>query len=303
MSYLKEEVKAGIILVSSLVILSGFVILIGGSRFFEKYDTYYVKVKNAAGLEEGAQVKLGGVRVGRVLSIKPPLHAGEPITITIGVKKGTPLYKGTKALITQIGFVGDIYLLLSVDKTTDERLKIGDVIPSDEQVQFTELMAKLDDISKSVDGLIKDADRVFSKKNIDNVERLIENTDKAIVSGSSNLDRISLSLKSTTDQLGHVLVEVESLVKGNKGEVSQLIKKARESMEQAGHMIRAIEETAKTVNKTTGSVDRTIDLQSQNIDMLLKTLTRTTEDLHEVMLEIKNKPWSILYKERSAREE
>jgi ABC-type transporter Mla subunit MlaD len=302
-AYLKEEVKAGLIVVSSLVILSAFVILIGGTRFFEKFDTYYVKVKNAVGLEEGAQVKLGGVRIGRVISVREPVNAGDSITVKIGVKKDTPLYKGTKALITQIGFVGDIYLLLSVDKTTNERFKVGDTIPSDEQVQFTELMAKLDEISGSVNGLIKDVNALFSKKNIENVERLIENTDKAIMSGSSSLDKVAVSLKATTDKLEHVLVEVESLVKGNKGEVTQLIKKARENMEKASDMIRAFEETAKTVDKTAKSVDRTIDLQSQNVDVLLKTLTRTSEDLHDAMLEIKHKPWSVIYKEGTVREE
>lgn len=303
MAYLKEEVKAGLIIVSALVLLSGFIILIGGARMFEKFDTYYIKVKNAAGLEEGAQVKLGGVRVGQVIGVREPVSAGDSITIKIGVKRGTPLYKGTKALITQIGFVGDIYLLLSVDKTTNERFKPGETIPSDEQVQFTELMAKLDEISGSVNGLIKDVDALFSKKNIDNVEKLIANTDKAIVSGSSSLDKVAGSLKETTDKLEHVLVEVEALVKGNKREIAQLIMRAREGMEKAHDMIRTFEETAKTVDKTAKSVDRTIDLQSRNIDALLKTLTKTSEDLHDAMLEIKHKPWSVIYKEDTVGEE
>ena len=64
LAYLKEEIKAGIIIISSLIILSGFTILISGSQLFEKFDVYYIKVMNAAGIESGSQVKLGGVRVG-----------------------------------------------------------------------------------------------------------------------------------------------------------------------------------------------------------------------------------------------
>ncbi|HTR44106.1 MAG TPA: MlaD family protein, partial [Thermodesulfovibrionales bacterium] len=116
--YLKDEIKAGVIIVSSLVILSVFVILIGGSSFFEKSDIYYTKVMNAAGLEKGAEVKLGGVRVGRVSEIREPEGPGKPVTVEMAMKKGTALYKGTKALITQIGFVGDTYLLLTIDHTT-----------------------------------------------------------------------------------------------------------------------------------------------------------------------------------------
>ena len=74
---MKEEVKAGTIVVVSLVILSAFIILIGGGRLFDDYDKYQVHVMNAGGLEVGAQVRLGGVRIGRILSIKPPAGPGK----------------------------------------------------------------------------------------------------------------------------------------------------------------------------------------------------------------------------------
>src|SRR5512143_4287478 len=110
MAHLRDEIKAGIIVITSLVILSLFIILIGRREFFEAFDVYYLRIMNAAGLDAGAEVRLAGVRVGRVLDITAPASAGEPVTVKIGIKKGTPLYTGTKALITQIGFVGDIYL-------------------------------------------------------------------------------------------------------------------------------------------------------------------------------------------------
>ncbi|MGQ9570766.1 MAG: hypothetical protein ACUVUQ_07985 [Thermodesulfovibrionales bacterium] len=53
-AYMKETIKSGLLITVSLLILSGFIILIGGSQFFEKFDHYYVKVTNAAGLEVGA---------------------------------------------------------------------------------------------------------------------------------------------------------------------------------------------------------------------------------------------------------
>lgn len=303
MAFLKEEIKAGMIIAASLLLLSGFVILIGGSQVFEKLDTYYIKVMNAAGVEEGAQVKLGGVRVGKVLSIVPPASPGEPVTIKIGVKKGTVLYKGTRASITQVGFVGDIYLLLSIDKTTSERFNAGDTIPSDEQVQFTVLMARLDSISQSVDGLIKDIDSIFSDKNIREIESLLKNANTAIVSGSSNLDKVATALKSTTAKLELVLNEVEGLVKDNRTEIAQLIKRAREGVEKAGDMVRTIEEAAKNAKMTIKSADRAIDRQSQNLDNLLTTLNRTTEDLRDALHEIKSKPWSFVYREERGKEE
>ena len=295
---MKEEIKAGIIIIASLMILSGFIVLIGGSQLFEKLDVYYIQVMNASGLETGAQVRLGGVRVGRVLDIKAPDKPGEPVSVEIGIKRGTVLYKGTKALISQVGFVGDIYLLLAVDNTTNEKIKAGDIIPSEEKVQFDVLMAKINGLSQSVDTLIKDIDKLFNEKNIKGIESLIGNTNNAIVSGSTSLDKVASSLKATTDKLERVLSEIEDIVKVNKDEVSQLIKKAREDIDKAGEMIKSIESTAKSVDRTSKSVDRVIDLQSRNIENLINTMTNTTEELQELLQEIKHKPWSIIYKEK-----
>lgn len=293
---MKEEIKAGIIIVVSLLIMSVFVVLIGGGQFMNKYDKYYVRVQNAAGLEAGAQVKLGGVRVGRILSIREPDGPGKPVTIEIGVRQGTPVYKGTKALITQIGFVGDIYLLLTVDQTTNERIKIGEDIPSDPTIEFTMMMAKMNTLSESVDGLIKDVDRLFSPQNVKKIENLIVDTNKAIVSGSSSLEKVAVGFKSAAAKLELVLNEVEGLIKSNKGEVSDLIKKAREDLQKAGEMIKSLEETSRSVGKTSNSIDKAVVQQSQNLDVLLTTMTRTTEELQELLVEIKNKPWSIIYK-------
>lgn len=295
---MKEVIKAGIIILSSLVILSVFVILIGGSSVYEKLDKYYVKVMNVGGLEVGSQVRLGGVRVGRVTNISVPKNPGELVTVEIGIKKGTKLYKGTKALITQTGFVGDIYMLLSVNNTIEEIIKPGDIIPSEEQAQFSLIMTKIDILSSSIDKLVNDIDKIFSDKNIKGIESLIGNTNNAIVSSSSNLENVANSLKSTTEKLNIVLSEIEEIVKTNKGEFSQIIKKAKDDVMRAEDMIKSIESTAKTVENTSKTVDKTILLQSKKIEQLLNSMTETSEELRELIQEMKNKPWSLIYKEK-----
>lgn len=294
---MKEEIKAGIIIVSSFLVLSALVILIGGSRFFEKVDLYSVKVMNATGLEVGTQVKLGGVRVGSVKAIKEPTGPGRRVTVEIGLKQGTPVYKGTRAMITQNGFVGDIFMLLAVDKTTEGRIMPGGEIPSEESADFAQIMTKLDGLSQTVEGLVKDVDKIFSPRNVAEIERLIGNTNRAIVSGSASIEKVASSLKSTTDKLEGVLGEVEDLVKTNKPEVAGLIKKAREDLDRAGEMIKSFESAAKSADKATRSVDSLVDRQAAGLGNLVDTVTRTAEDLQDLLQEVRQKPWSVVYKE------
>jgi ABC-type transporter Mla subunit MlaD len=135
------------------------------------------------------------------------------------------------------------------------------------------------------------------------IEKVIENMNKTITSTSSSVDQIISALKVTTDKLGLVLNEVEGLVRENRGEVSLTIKKAREDMEKVGELIKAFEETMKTVNKASQSVESAINLQSQNLDQLLNLMIRTTQDLQDLIQEIKTKPWSLIYKEGKGKEE
>ncbi len=296
--YLREEIKAGAIIVASFVILGAFVILIGGSRFFEKSDMYYTKFMNAAGLEKGAQVRLGGVSVGRVLDIKEPVGPGKPLTVEIAIKKGTLLYNGTKALITQTGFVGDTYLLLTIDHTTAGRIGVGEEIPSEARTDFDMIMTRLYEISQNVDVLVKDVDRFFNEKNAREIDKLLRNMNETVVSISSNVEQVSSSLRTTIDKIGSALNEVEGIVSTNKGEVTELIRRARKDLDKAGDTIARIEEAAKKIDAVSGSAGQAIDVLSQNLDNLISDLTKATEDLRDGIQEIRRKPWSILYKEK-----
>jgi ABC-type transporter Mla subunit MlaD len=200
-------------------------------------------------------------------------------------------------MITQNGFVGDIFMLLAVDKTTEGRIMPGGEIPSEESADFAQIMTKLDGLSQTVEGLVTDVDKIFSPKNVAEIERLIGNTNKAVVSGSASIEKVASSLKSTTDKLEGVLGEIEDLVKTNKPEVAGLIKKAREDLDRAGEMIKSFESAAKSADKATGSVDRFVDRQAASLGNLVDTVTRTAEDLQDLLQEVKQKPWSVVYKE------
>lgn len=313
MAYHSEEIKAGLIIVLAFAILSGFVILIGGSQAFAKYDTYTIRVLDAAGIEEGAQVKLGGVRIGRVQAVIPPAAPGEPIIISLGVKQGTPLYQGTKAAISQVGLMGDIYIQLAingVDQGVKARFRPGETIPVTEQVQLAAMMARLNRISESVEGVVKDLGRVFkdvdlifSDQNVKEVASLLRNANTAIVSGSSRIDQIAASVKGSTGRLERTLTEVEGLARETRAEVAPLLARARGDLDQAGQLIRSLEQTSKSTTGTMLTADRVIDRQSRNLDRLSQALIRTSEELRDTLNEIRNKPWSVLYKENRGGEE
>ncbi|MGD2080360.1 MAG: MlaD family protein [Nitrospirota bacterium] len=303
MAFLRDEVKAAVIVAGSLVTLSVLVVLIGGAKLFRDYDTYYTKVTNAAGLEVGAQVRLGGVRSGRVLDIVAPREPGDLVTIVIGVEEGTALYNGTTARISQIGFVGDIYLLLSVKSTRAGRLEPGATLPSEEPVEFSELMAGLEGISVTLDKLLRDMDRLFNEKNIRGIERLVENTNTAIVNASSNLDEVAAGLYDTTEKMQEVLGEVRLLVSEGRGDFDEVMDKAKKNLDRAEVMLEAVGESARKVGDASDAVGGAVGRQDRSIDELLSNLNRTLRDLQDLLQSLRLKPWSVIYQEEGQKEE
>ncbi len=303
MAFLRDELKAAIIIAGSMITLSALIIVIGGAKLFVEYDSYYTKVTNAAGLEVGAQVRLGGVRAGRVLDIVAPQKPGDLVTIVIGVKEGTPLYNGTTARISQIGFVGDIYLLLSVRSTGTGRLEPGSTVPSEEPVEFSELMAGLERISGSLEELLTDMDHLFNEKNIKGIERLVENTNTAIANASSNLDVVATGLYETTGKMQEVLDEVQLLLRDGRGDLDEVFEQAKKDLDKAEEMLATVEDTARKVGDASDAVGGAVDRQDRNIDELLSNLNRTLRDLQDLLQSLKLKPWSAIYREERPKEE
>lgn len=309
MVYLKEEIKAGVIIISAFVLLSLAVIVIGGKHFLKSYDFYYIKVKNVTGVDVGSMVKLAGVTVGAIVDIIPPQAPGDFVTIKIGLKKGTKIFKGTEAVISQIGFIGDIFLLLSVDKTFNEPIIPGSIIQSTERIQFSTVMTKIDELSDSVNNLVSDVDKLFSQRNLSHVDNILVNTNglmSSMGSSAGNINKAVTSLHGVASQLSLVLKDVQDAVKGGKegkGGIEEILKKSSADLDKTGDMIKAMEIAATHVGQTSNSVTNAINQQNINIDELLRSMTKTSEDLREALQELRNRPWSIIYKEGKEKED
>ncbi|MBF0554181.1 MAG: MCE family protein [Nitrospirae bacterium] len=302
-SYIKDEIKAGVVVVTTLLVISVFVILVGGGLFRGKYDIYYVKLKDVAGIDVGSQVRLGGMRVGKITNIIIPDTAKDPLTIVLGINKGTKFYKGTKAMISQIGFVGEIYMGLSLGDIAESKIEPGSTIPSEETVGFGDLLIKLAKATESLNKLLKDVDAMFGKQNQKQVEDLLANTNKAVITVNAEIQNVSHSLTKTFAKMDGVLKELNELLKDNKGEVATLLKTVTQEVRKIGTLVEAFEKIAGSLTKTSNSVNNLVDDQSQNLTEVMKNITTTLEDLQGALQEIKSKPWSFLYKEKENENE
>jgi phospholipid/cholesterol/gamma-HCH transport system substrate-binding protein len=160
-----RELRLGAFIVVTLLILATGIFLIG-SRESLLHPTYRVKADfpNVAGLNLGADVRVGGIREGTVRDIKLPAHPGGAVTVVVGLEKATHgiVKKDSIASIRSEGLLGDKYMEISFGSEEAAPLKDGESIASEPPFDISDLMAKTNQILDSASDTAKNAEATTS---------------------------------------------------------------------------------------------------------------------------------------------
>lgn len=164
-----NEIKIGIMLIGCLV---GFVFITLTVGSFALYNGYhvYVEMKDVAGLEDNAPVKLNGVDVGQVKKVS--INYGQEdttLTLDLWIKQGTKISPTAQVGVKTMGLMGEKYISITqkdvatpiAAHTTlkgangadmDELLKQANVLAGQLQLLLTDLRS----VADNVDGILVD---------------------------------------------------------------------------------------------------------------------------------------------------
>jgi phospholipid/cholesterol/gamma-HCH transport system substrate-binding protein len=146
---MSQNLRLGIFIVITLAILAVGVFLIGSreSMFRPSYKvrTYF---DNVAGLDEGADVRIGGLRKGSVKSIQLPKQPDGKVLVLMDLAKETQsiVKMDSMAEIKSEGMLGDKYIEVSFGSMQAENLRGGETIGSRPPVDVSDLFGKANQI-------------------------------------------------------------------------------------------------------------------------------------------------------------
>ena len=146
---MSKEVRLGLFIVVTLAILFAGVFLIGNTETLFK-STYRVKAEfqNVAGLNDGADVRVGGIHEGTVRKIDLPKRPDGKVTVVMDLQSATRdiVKKDSLAAIKSEGLLGDKYVDVSFGSQAAERLKDGETIGSEPPLDISDLLSKTNQI-------------------------------------------------------------------------------------------------------------------------------------------------------------
>ncbi|MDP8240162.1 MAG: MlaD family protein [Candidatus Hatepunaea meridiana] len=197
-----QRVRLGIFLLVAGGILITIMIIVTGSKLFEKRDDYFVRYRDVSvsGINIGAQVKYHGVRVGRVESIDIDPEQIETIVIALSLKGGTPVKTDVKAVISSLSITGIKIIELTGGSTEASTLEPGSEIPAGTS-QMQMITGKAEIVSEKLELVLNNLANMTSGENQQRLVQLIDNTTQVLADVHIILEDNSPSIARTVENL------------------------------------------------------------------------------------------------------
>jgi len=140
------------VIVGTLVILAIGIFLIGDKEFlFSSTYRLQASFKNVTGLNNGAQVRVGGIHKGTVRQILLPTQPDGEMTVVMDLESSTRdvIKKDSRAAIQTEGLLGNKYVEISFGSNEAPQVKDGDAIGGVPPLDISDLMKKANEILDS----------------------------------------------------------------------------------------------------------------------------------------------------------
>ncbi len=145
--------RLGVFIVVALLIFAGGVFWIGKKQFLF-HSTYRLKAEfqNVAGLNGGAEVRVGGIHEGTVRQIQLPIRPNEKVRVLMDLAGGTRnvIKKDSLATIRSEGLVGDKFVEISFGSEQSPKVGDGDMIQGEPPLQISDLLNKTNEVLDSI---------------------------------------------------------------------------------------------------------------------------------------------------------
>ena len=202
--------RLGAFIVCTLAILVAGVFIIG-SRQYLFSSTYQLKAQfdNVAGLDAGADVRVGGVHSGTVRSILLPHRPGEMVTVVMELGKSTHeiIKQDSVATIETEGLLGNQYMAISFGSAGKADVRAGDIIASQPPLEMADMLNKASGILDSSQQAVQNATQATA--NLDSISSKIDHG-QGTVGALINDRQLYNNLQQTTSTLRDTMVQAQA---------------------------------------------------------------------------------------------
>jgi phospholipid/cholesterol/gamma-HCH transport system substrate-binding protein len=163
-----SQLKVGLTVLAASVTLGLLIFLMSGTGgLFTSKIRLRSYFDNANGLREGAPVRLAGVDIGnvtKILVVRERTKQLTPVEVTMKVNTRYlfNLRKDSLTLLSTAGVLGETYIDIDSSQSKGPQVQDGDVLPSREVPDFSDMVRSGQGTLQNMDALLKRLDRIVA---------------------------------------------------------------------------------------------------------------------------------------------
>jgi phospholipid/cholesterol/gamma-HCH transport system substrate-binding protein len=304
----REQALVGLFVLIVATVLVFVVSSISGV-FGRNIKTYRASVRFAGGLENGAGVRYaGGPKVGKIEKMQLDPNNPAQIEIIFSVRSDIPVKTDSKLKIMSLSPLGENHLEIAAGSPQAPPAPNGAELRAEPYVDFNAITARLDALGPKIEELVTtlNARAVELKETVARINDLMSAQNRSNVSASLGHVRGMLAedrpkLKSTLEHMDTASAKISPLLDDFKKTIAQ----AQQALEHVDAMVgenRAdvrqavgdLRQALTSARSLTGQLDRTLEVNAENIDELLENMRHTTQNLKEFTDIIKSRPSTLI---------
>ncbi|MCS7083981.1 MAG: MCE family protein, partial [Aquificaceae bacterium] len=276
--------------VGALVLLASFAfailsLLFGELKFFSgKGKEYKVVFKNVSGLSRGAEVRVAGIKAGKVKSLT---LTESGVLVSFEINKSIKIFQDSSAQIGTLGLLGDKYL--DIDPGTHSS---GELPPSS-RIQITKESSDIDALvreailaTKSLSALLEE-NRESLRLTVQNLQMLTQTLSEIssenrqnIKLAIENLTAITIALNKTLpktlENIERLTAQLELAVSENRADARETIANLKAISQD---LRTTLPELTKNLNTLSSNLNDTLNQNKESVSNITRSLSEITQRL------------------------
>lgn len=312
MSEKQIQLKAGLFVLTGLVLLAGMIVLFSKGFSFN-IQTYRLELTtpNVGGLKKGAAVLLAGVPIGRVTDIRLTPDSKQ-VAVALQISRSVVIHGDARFVIEQSGFLGDQYICVIPGANTAPPLKDGDTVRCEPPFNLLEtarnaagFLARMDDIARKLDAIIAELrEHLLNRETLTNISDTIAAARETAQNARAMLHRMDLLLSTNTGGINSTISNLTAAADALNRAADMLADLGETNAPTVANTITELENSAKLVRQILEQIDSGQGLLSTlirdtnlpvHLTATASNLAVTTSNVNRFGL------WRVLWKPRTTR--
>lgn len=294
------EVKVGALVLVSLVLLGGFVFVLGDVSFSSTGKRFHVRFENAGGLKPGADVAIAGLKVGQVESLSfmhktESERRGESVavraTITVQEEHADSIREGSDFFISTRSVLGEPYIEVVTPSLDSPPVENGETVKGTSPPRFDLLISKTSTLLDGFIDLFRDSE-VSVDEFFAHTASLVKHVDEFFVNNREDLSKVVAGARDAAKRAASILAAIQYAVgddetaKATFDDFRATLSNARTITDQldddVGPMSEDVAKAAENARKATALTDEILEVNKPKIDESVTNLQESTRNVKQL---------------------